>query len=70
VHALYESDDIKDSFYEELVHVFYQYITYDMNNFLGDRQGRCLQTDNGNESSHEISNGNGVRGVDFDASKT
>jgi hypothetical protein len=31
-----KSDDVKDSFYEELAHIFDQFPRYDMNIFLGD----------------------------------
>jgi hypothetical protein len=38
VHAPCEDkgDDVKDSFYEELEHVFYQFPRYDMKILLGD----------------------------------
>jgi hypothetical protein len=38
VHVPYEdkSDDVKDSFYEELAHVFDQFPRYDMKILLGD----------------------------------
>jgi hypothetical protein len=67
VHAPYEdmSDDIKDSFYEELGCVFDQFPRYDMKILLGDFNAKVGREDIfkptiGNESSHEISNDNGV----------
>jgi hypothetical protein len=68
------SDDIKDSFYEELGRVFDQFPSYDMKILLGDfnakvgREDICKPTIR-NESSHEISNANGVRVVNFVKSK-
>jgi hypothetical protein len=76
VHAPYEdtSDDIKDSFYEELGRVFDQFPRYDMKIPLGDFNAKVGREDIfkptiGNESSHEISNDNGVRVVNFATSK-
>jgi hypothetical protein len=76
VHAPCEdtSDDIKDSFYEELGRVFDQFPRYDMKNLLGDFNAKVDREDIfkstiGNESSHEISNDNGVRVVNFATSK-
>jgi hypothetical protein len=76
VHAPCEnkSDDIKDSFYEELGHVFDQFPRYDMKILLGDFNTKVGREDIfkptiGNESSHEISNDNGVRVVNFATSK-
>jgi exonuclease III len=68
------SDDIKDSFYEELGHVFDQFPRYDMKILLGDFNavvGRedILKPTIGRESSHKISNDNGVRVVTFASSK-
>jgi hypothetical protein len=68
------SDDIKDSFSEELGHVFDQFPRYDMKILLGDfnaKVGRenIFKPKIGNESSHEISNDNGVRIVNFATSK-
>jgi hypothetical protein len=59
------SDDIKDSFYEELGRVFDQFSRYDMKILLGDLNAKVGREDIfkptiGNESSHEISNDNGV----------
>jgi hypothetical protein len=68
------SDDIKDSFYEELGRVFDQFPRYDMKILSGDfnaKVGRkdILKPTIGNETSHEISNDNGVRVVNFATSK-
>jgi hypothetical protein len=72
VHAPCEdtSDVVKDSFYEELGLVFDQFPRYDMKILLGDfnaEVGRedVFKTTIGNASSHEISNDNGVRVVNF-----
>jgi hypothetical protein len=77
VHAPCEdtSDDKKDSFYEELGRVFVQFPRYDMRILLGDFNAKVCREDIfkptiGNESSHEISNDNGVRVVNFTTSKT
>jgi hypothetical protein len=76
VHATCEdtSDDIKDSFYEELGRVFDQIPRYDMKILLGDFNAKVGREDIfkptiGNESSHEISNDNGVRVVNFATSR-
>ncbi|PNF38221.1 hypothetical protein B7P43_G12386 [Cryptotermes secundus] len=76
VHAPTEDkiDDIKDSFYEELEHVFDKFQKYPMKILLGDfnaKEGReeILKPTIGNESLHEISNDNGVRVVNFATSK-
>jgi hypothetical protein len=68
------SDDIKDSFCEELGRVFDQFPRYDMKILLGDFNAKVGREDIfkptiGNESSHEISNDNGVRVVNFATSK-
>jgi hypothetical protein len=75
VHAPCEdkSDDVKDSFYEELARLFDQFPRYDMK-ILGDfnakaGRGDIFKPTNGNESSHEISDDNGVRVVNFATSK-
>jgi hypothetical protein len=77
VHAPCEdtSDVIKDSFYEELGHVFDQFPRYDMKILLGDFNAKVGREDIfkltlGNESSHKISNDNGVRVVNFATSKS
>jgi hypothetical protein len=64
------SDDIKDSFYEKLGSVSDQFPRYDMKILLGDFNAKVSRKDIfkltiGNESSHEISNDNGVRVVNF-----
>jgi hypothetical protein len=74
VHAPYTSDDVKDNFYEELGHVFYQFPRYDMKILMGDFNAKVGREDIfkltiRNESSHEISNDNGVRVVNFATSK-
>jgi exonuclease III len=76
VHAPCEdtSDDIKDSFYEELGHVYNQFPRYDMKILLGDFNAKVGREDIfkptiGNERSHEISNDNGVKVVNFATSK-
>jgi hypothetical protein len=76
VHAPCEdtSDDIKDSFYEELGRVIDQFPRYDMKILLGDFNAKVGREDIfkptiGNESTHEISNDNGVRVVNFATSK-
>jgi hypothetical protein len=76
VHAPCEdtSDDIKDSFYVELGHVFDQFPRYDMKILFGDFNAKVGMEDIfkltiRNESSHKISNDNGVRVVNFATSK-
>jgi hypothetical protein len=76
VHAPCEdtSDDIEDTFYEEIGRVFDQFPRYDMKILLGDFNAKVGREDifkptNGNESSHEISNDNGVRVINFTTSK-
>jgi hypothetical protein len=63
VHAPCEDkgDDVKDSFYKELWHVFYQFRRYDMKILLGyftAKAGRenIFKPKIGNESLHESSN--------------
>jgi hypothetical protein len=65
---------MRDSFYEELGRVFDQFPRYDMKILLGDfsaKVGReyIFKPKIGNASSHEISNDNGVRVVNFATSK-
>jgi exonuclease III len=60
------SDDVKDSFCEELGHVFDQFPRYDRKILLGDFNAKVGREDIfkptiRNESSHEISNDNGVK---------
>jgi endonuclease/exonuclease/phosphatase family metal-dependent hydrolase len=76
VHAPCEdkSDDVKDSFYEELARVFDQFPRYDMNILLGDFNAKVGREDIfkptvGNKSPHETSNDDGVRAVSFATSK-
>jgi hypothetical protein len=69
------SDDIKDSFYQELGRVFDQFPMYDMKILLGDFNAKVGREDIfkptiGNESSHEISNDSGVRVVNLPHLKT
>jgi hypothetical protein len=75
VHAPTEdkTDDVKDSFYEELERVFDKFPKYhikillDFNAKVGREDIFKLAT--GNESSHEISNDNGIRLLNFATSK-
>jgi hypothetical protein len=76
VHAPREvkSDGIKDSFYEEIGCVSDQFSRYDMDILFGDFNAKVGREDIfkstiGNESTHEISNENGVRVVNFAAFK-
>jgi hypothetical protein len=76
VHAPCEdkSDEAKDSFYEELGRVFNEFLGYNMKIFWGDfntkvGRGDIFKPIIGSESSHEISNDNGVRVVNFATSK-
>jgi hypothetical protein len=69
------SDDIKDSFYEELGRVFDQFPRYNMKILFGDFNSKIGREDifkptNGNESSREFSNDNGVRVVNLPHLKT
>jgi hypothetical protein len=68
VHTACEdkSNDVKDSFYEELGRVFVQFPRYDMKILLGDFSAKVGREDIfkltiGNESLHEISGDNGVK---------
>jgi exonuclease III len=72
VHAPTEdkTDDVKDSFYEELERMFDKFPKYHLKILLGDFNAKVGKEDIfklsiGNESLHEISNDNGVRLVDF-----
>jgi hypothetical protein len=76
VHAPCEdnSDDVKDSFYGELGHVFDQFLRYDMKMLLSDFNAKVgredfLKPTTGYESSHRIRNDKGVRVVNFATSK-
>jgi hypothetical protein len=77
VHAPCEDKgvDVKDSFYEELWHVFDQFHRYDMIILLGGfnaKVGRenIFNLTTGNESSHETSNDDGLKVVNFATSET
>jgi hypothetical protein len=72
VHA--PTDDVKDSFYEEVERVFDKFPKYHIKILLGDfntKVGRenIFKPTNGNESLCEISNDNGVRLVNLSTSK-
>jgi exonuclease III len=76
VHAPTEdkTDDVKDSFYEELERVFHKFPKYQMKILLADFNVKLGREDIfepiiWNESLHEISNDNGVRLVNFATSK-
>jgi endonuclease/exonuclease/phosphatase family metal-dependent hydrolase len=76
VHAPTEdkTDDVKDSFYEEVQRMFDKFPKYQMEILLGDFNAKVGREDIfkatiGNESIHEISNDNGVRLVNFATSK-
>jgi hypothetical protein len=67
-------DDTKNSFYEELASVFYQFLKNHIKILLADfnaKVGRenIFKRTIGNESLHETSNDNGVRVVNFATSK-
>jgi hypothetical protein len=75
VHAPTEdkTDDMKDSFCEELEHVLYQFLKYHFKFFLGDFSRKACTDDifkptTGNTSLHEISD-DGARVVNFAISK-
>jgi hypothetical protein len=66
---------VKDSFYEELECVFDKFPKYHMKILLGDFNVKVGREDSfkptiGIESLHEISNGDGVRLVNFATSKS
>jgi exonuclease III len=72
VHATTEnkSDDMKDSFYEELECVFSQFLKYHIKILLGDLNTEVDREDIfkstiRNESSHEISNDSELRVANF-----
>jgi hypothetical protein len=76
IHAQTEdkTDDVKDSFYKELEHVFDKFPKYLMKILLRDFNAKVGREDIfkptiGNESLHEISNDNGVSIVNFATSK-
>jgi hypothetical protein len=65
-----KTDDVKDSFYEELERVFNKFPKYHMKMLLGDFNAKVDREDFftltiRNEGLHEISNDNGVRVVKF-----
>jgi endonuclease/exonuclease/phosphatase family metal-dependent hydrolase len=73
VHAPTEdkTDDVKDSFWEELDREFDKFPKYHMQILLGDfnaKEGRedIFKPTIGNESLHEISNDNGVKSQKYD----
>jgi hypothetical protein len=77
IHAPTEdkTDDVKDSFYEELERVFDKFPKYHMKTLLGYFSAKAgkegiFKPTTGNESLHEISNDNGVRLVNFATSKS
>ncbi|PNF22033.1 hypothetical protein B7P43_G10579 [Cryptotermes secundus] len=77
VHAPTEDkiNGIKNSFYEELEHVFDKFPKYPMKILLGYFNAKVgweniFKPTAGNESLHEISNDNGVRVVNFVTGKT
>jgi exonuclease III len=77
VHAPCEdkSNDVKDSFYDELACVFRQFPRYNMKILLGDFNAKVGREDIfkptiRNESSHKISNDNEVRVINFQHLKT
>jgi exonuclease III len=76
VHAPTEdkTDDVKDSFYEELSCVFDKFRKYHTKILLGDFNAKVGREDIfeptfGNESLHEISNDSGLRLVNFATSE-
>jgi hypothetical protein len=69
-----KSEEVKDSFYEELEDVFDQFPKYYMKILLGDFNAKLGREDTfkpiiGQESLHQVSNENGVRLVNFATSK-
>jgi hypothetical protein len=76
VHAPSEekSDELKDSFYEELEQIFDHFPKYHMKILLGDFKEKLWREDKfkptiGNESLHQHSNDNGDRIVSFFTTK-
>jgi hypothetical protein len=66
--------DIKDTFYEEVEQAFNKFPRYQVKILLVDFNAKVGRKDNfkptiGNESLHEISNDDGIRGVNFATSK-
>jgi hypothetical protein len=71
----YKNSDVKDSFYEELGHIFDQFPRCDMKILLDDFSAKVGRKDIfkltiGNESPRETSNDNGVRVVNFATPET
>ena len=69
-----KSDDLKDSFYEELEQVFYRFLNAPMKILLGDfnaKMGRenIFKPTIGNDSLRQDSNDHGFRKVNFVTSK-
>ena len=65
-----KSDDAKDSFYEKLEHVFYNFPKYHMKILLGDFNAKVereniFKPTTGNKNLHQDSNDNGFRIVNF-----
>jgi exonuclease III len=65
-----KTDDVKDSFHEELERIFDKFHKYHMKILLGDLNAKVAREDIfkptiGNESLHEISNDNGVKSSKF-----
>jgi hypothetical protein len=76
VHSPTENkiDAMKESFYNELEHVFYKFPKYHMKILLGDFSAKVgwediFKTTIGSENLHEINNVNGARVVNFATSK-
>jgi hypothetical protein len=76
IHAPREdkTNDIKNSFYEELEHVFDKFPKYHIKSLLGDFNAKIgrediLKPTTGNKSLHVIRNDNGVRVVNLPTSK-
>jgi hypothetical protein len=69
-----KTDEVKDSFYEELEHVFDKFPKYRMKILLGDFNAKVGRVDiskptTGKENLHEVSNDNGIKLVNFATSK-
>jgi hypothetical protein len=63
-----KTDDVKDSFYEEVKRVFDKFLKYHKRDFNAGKED-IFKLTIWNESLHEISNDNGVRLVNFATSK-
>jgi hypothetical protein len=69
-----KDDDIKDSFYNEVEQVFYQFTMYHMKILLEDFNAKVWRKDifkpvMGNECLQEVSDDNGITVVNFETSK-